>query len=132
MTRPKSKKLQITEAVLAELPSNVVDLELNVDQVLMRWWATGKQDGLRLTEYGNNAFVLAKIQYFDFEFTPKTQGWHGFLRDMSRKIKCPYYMGSKRVDGGRKPYIRMYDSKIAMMVELYGDIISYLESIRTR
>ena len=37
-----------------------------------------------------------------------------------------------RSDKKNKPYIRLYDSKVAMMVSLYGNINEYLESVKVR
>ena len=55
------------------------------------------------------------------------------LEYCSKKIKCPYYFGVNKNDMKEKEaYIRLYDSKIAMMVQLYGDIHSYLESVKAR
>jgi hypothetical protein len=42
-------------------------------------------------------------------------------------------LGVNKIEGKKKqPYIRLYDSKIAMMIELYGDIVSYLDSVKVR
>ena len=44
----------------------------------------------------------------------------------------PLLLGVTKEQGKKnKPYIRLYDSKIAMMISLYGDIDSYLKSIKT-
>ena len=55
MTERKSHKLIITEAVLAELPENQ-RLDSKADELMFRIWASGRQDGLRLTEYGDFIF----------------------------------------------------------------------------
>jgi len=36
---------------------------------------------------------------------------------------------SKQPGEKNEPFIRLYDSKIAVMMSLYGDLHSYLESI---
>jgi hypothetical protein len=42
-------------------------------------------------------------------------------------------LGVNKIEGKKKkPYIRLYDSKIAMMIELYGDIVGYLDSIKVK
>ena len=54
------------------------------------------------------------------------------IEELNKKIKCPYYMGVNK-DGKKSfPYIRFYDSKIAMMVSLYGNVNEYLDSIKVK
>lgn len=129
MNKRKSKKQQITEAILAEISkSNAIYQELPLEHIMFKWWFTGRQDGLRLTDEGVLAFKLANITFYDCEFKQDGQSYHSFILDLNNKIKCPYYLGMNKVD--KKMYIRLYDSKIAMMLNLYGDIRSYLDSIK--
>ena len=134
MPKRKTVKQQITEAVLKEIPvqySN--DHTLPIEEVMFRWWQTGRQEGLRLTPDGVVAFQLAEIEYFDCDFPAVDQSWHSFLLELGKKIKCPYFIGSKKPNGKKNvPFIRFYDSKIAMMVALYGDLRGYLDSIKLR
>ena len=133
MTERKSHKLIITEAVLAELPENQ-RLDSKADELMVRIWASGRQDGLRLTEYGDFIFRTAEIEYYqsDFKIREGTSD-HAYIMEIHKKIKCPFYLGVNKIEGKKKqPYIRLYDSKIAMMIELYGDIVSYLDSIKVR
>jgi hypothetical protein len=91
-------KQKITDAVLAELtPPNRPD---GTDEKIMeKWFTTPNQESLRLTYMGNEAFVAADIEFFDFELEHTAvdpRGWYGVLHDMSKKIKCPYYLGTAR------------------------------------
>ena len=132
MSKPTHKEL-ITEAVILQMPSGWT--EWTKEEALKRWWQTGARgDTLRLTEFGDTAFRLSEIEFYEYEFTKKIEGsYHGYLLELSRKIKCPYYLGVNKQDGKKnKPYIRLYDSKVAMMVSLYGDIDSYLKSVKLR
>jgi hypothetical protein len=137
MTNPKLTKLKITEAVVKELPLSSQQDIGDVDKILSRWWATGRQDGLRLTEYGDLNFRMAEIEFYEFGLesdikkNPK-QEWHLFLLECNRKIKCPYYLGVNTIDKKKIPYIRFYDSKIAMMVQLYGSLRDYLNSVKDK
>jgi hypothetical protein len=133
MTSVKSHKLIITEAVLAELPHNQI-VDSTADNLMMRIWMSGRQDGLRLTEYGDFIFRMAEIEYYQSDFKLR-QGIseHAYVMEINKKIKCPFYLGVNKIEGKKKqPYIRLYDSKIAMMIELYGDIVSYLDSVKVR
>jgi len=126
----KSLKHIITETVL-----NQVDHQITFDEAMQKWWMTMRNEtGLRLTEMGDLSFRFADIAFYDYDFDIRLDdGWHNFILTMNKKIKCPYYLGVNKVEGQKaEPYIRLYDSKIAMMMTLYGDIHSYLDSIKVR
>ncbi|MEI7817994.1 MAG: hypothetical protein WCI45_12480 [Desulfuromonadales bacterium] len=128
MPERKSTKRLITEAVLAQLPEQ----DSTIEEIIFQWWMTGRQDGLRLTQTGDTAFRLAEIEYFNCPADKLPPGsWYNFLVDLNRKMKCPYYLGSTKEEK-REPYIRIYDSKIAMMLTIYGNLQEYLESITAR
>jgi len=132
MNKPSLKEL-ITDAVIKQLPQAWE--EWTLEESLKKWWQTGARgDSLRLTEIGDTAFRLAEIEFYQYEFSKKIEGsYHSYILDLSKKLKCPYYLGANKQEGKKsRPYIRLYDSKIAMMVSLYGDIDSYLKSIKVR
>lgn len=138
MTYPKTKS-EIVKLVLDEAAGNP-DFpwkDFPADKILFDWFVTGRSGaGLRLTDAGAKAFELAHIAHYDFEFTPPSNAkgqfpWGKFTMMLDKKVKCPYYVGVKLVDNGKKqPYIRVYDHKIAMMFTLYGDLQSYIESVK--
>lgn len=143
MNRYRDLKLRITNAVLSELDGKYPH-ELTIDQIIDLWFLNPNQEGLRLSFVGNANFEQAGIEFFEFDFEKRIDpnGWYGFLLDMSKKIKCPYYLSSGRKKKPTKssspknpsayihqPYVRLYDSKIAMMVGLYGTMKEYLDSI---
>jgi hypothetical protein len=133
MSERKSLKQIITEAVLAELPDNN-SVDSTADNLMMRIWMSGRQDGLRLTEYGDFIFRMAEIEYYQSEFKLREgTSEHSYVMEINKKIKCPFFLGVNKIEGKKKqPYIRLYDSKIAMMIELYGNIVSYLDSVKVR
>ena len=134
MSKRKTLKETITEVVLAQLPDSLNHEKIiPVDKLLSRWWMTGRQDGLRLTDTGDLAFRMAEIEFYqyDLKLKPETQ-YHAYILELNKKIKCPYYMGVNK-DGKKSfPYIRFYDSKIAMLVSLYGNVNEYLDSIKVK
>jgi hypothetical protein len=122
-------KYKITEAVLKQLPYENQPLE----KIIRSWWFTMNGDGLRLTPLGDTKFREADIEYYLCPMKVTHYTWYKFVSDCNSKLKCPYYLGVNKKENERPdPFIRLYDSKIAMMMTLYGDIQSYLESIRTR
>jgi len=129
MTKLKLKEI-ITLSILKELD----DGSWTYDDAMTKWWMTMRNEqGLRLTEMGDLAFRLAQIEFYNYDFNVELDsGWHGFILDMNKKIKCPYYIGVNKDKEKKQPFIRLYDSKIAMMVGLYGNITDYLKSIKVR
>lgn len=133
MSNRKTRKQIITEAVLAELPAQ----DKPIDKIIQEWWMTGTSgEGLRLTAIGDLNFKLAEIEYYQCPLKNKAinrSSYYAFISELSKKIKCPYFLGVNKVENDKaEPYIRLYDSKIAMMMTLYGDIQSYLDSIKVR
>ena len=131
MPERKSVKRLITEAVLEQLP----DQQQDIDHIISEWWMTGRQEGLRLTAQGDAYFKLAEIEFFDCPMDKIPAGtWYSFILEINKKIKCPYYLHVyNKVDGKKgEPFIRIYDSKIAMMLTIYGNLQEYLESITAR
>ena len=121
-------KETITKAVLAQLPSSEF-----TPQVIKDWWLTKSGNSLRLSQLGDMAFRHAEIEFFDLPIEITQNNWHKFILDCGKKIKCPYYIGVNTDDGKKKAmYIRLYDSKIAVVMTLYGDIHSYLDSIKVK
>jgi hypothetical protein len=138
MNYPKTK-IDIINVILAEakddpdFPWN----NISPEKLVFEWFITGRAgSGLRLTDSGSQAFKLSNIAHYDFDFTPPSSirgqhNWSKYTLVLDKKIKCPYYIGIKLTDKDKKqPYIRIYDHQIAMMLSLYGDIESYIESIK--
>jgi hypothetical protein len=128
----KRSKLEITKAVLKEIPYNLTDDHiLPIEKVMFKWWLSGGYGtGLRLSNLGFDAFTKAKITYYEFplysEKTNVTDLIHNprkFTLMLSKRIKCPFY-----ITDVNKPTIKIYDDKIAMMVTLYGTLQEYLDS----
>jgi hypothetical protein len=128
MSDRKKLKYTITKAVMDQLPYNNTPIESHISD----WWFTKSGDSLRLTPRGDFNFREANIEFFDLPVKVKKTNWYKFLSECNKKIKCPYYFSVNKDVESKEPFIRLYDSKIAMMLALYGDIESYLESVRTR
>lgn len=128
MSDRKKLKYTITKAVMDQLPKNDISFESRISD----WWFTKSGDSLRLTPQGDFKFREAQIEFFDLPVKVKHTNWYKFLTECNKKIKCPYYFSVNKDADSKEPFIRLYDSKIAMMLALYGDIESYLESVRIR
>jgi hypothetical protein len=76
---------------------------------------------------------MAEIEFYQYDLaTRPADGYYSWVMELNKKIKCPYYMGVNKDGKKSKPFIRFYDSKIAMMVSLYGNVNEYLDSIKVR
>lgn len=130
MTKKTYKEI-ITETVISQLKDGI----WTYDEAIKKWWMTVRSDrGLRLTDIGDFGFRTAEIEFYEYDckFNQDTS-MHSIILDLSKKIKCPYYLGLKKTEGSKgKPYIRLYDSRIAVMISLYGNISDYLNSIKER
>jgi len=133
----KNKEL-ITKALIEILEIDISQPKNSVNDLLFKWWATGRSgSGLRLTEDGMEAFTLADIEHYDFPLFVnekykglKKEDLKKFTLNLGKKIKCPWYIGLKNQQA-KSAYIRIYDSKIAMMITLYGSFLEYIDSART-
>lgn len=130
-------KYIITEIVYNEL----CDIDIvtwgnrKIDDLMFEWWLSGRSGlSLRLTDEGMNAFSLANITYYSFELDMKLFSnivqYEIFLKKMSKKLACPYYLGVKKYKENKNPHILLYDNKIAMLVSLYGSVIEYIDSVK--
>jgi len=123
-----NNKEKLTKVVLDNLPALNPWADKSLDQVVSQWYMARRSlSCYRLSDHGKLAFELADIQGYDFTIKCDKEIYHGMLHKgiLSKKIKCPYYLGFKtnRYDSA---YITVYDSKIAMMITLYGNVLEYL------
>jgi hypothetical protein len=104
----------------------------NYERAMQSWWANPRKDGgLRLTLVGDLEFRYAKLESYTHILSFKNlikSNYYQFVLEIEKKIKCPYYLDVDNAE--KKPYIRLYDSRISMMLNLYGDLESYLNSIK--
>lgn len=129
----ESVKRKITKAILAQIPDSHIDLNMAMKAF---WLDIRNEGGLRLSDSGEKAFKVADIESFEFPFRLKRitdkdaiYSYQNLMLDLSQKLPCPYYIGRHKPN---EPFIKIYDSKIAMMVNLYGDIYEYLRNSQIR
>jgi len=121
-------KKQITEKIYNFLPATSPYKNQSVDKLMFTWWDTGRSGmSLQLSEEGKSVFDLLEIQFYDFSFSIGKNNFPNFLVKLGKKIKCPYYVGFKN-NLYKSAYIRIYDSKTAMIIALYGTFLEYIES----
>jgi len=126
-----NNKHKLTATIFENIPDEMNPWhDRTLDSLVSDWWMTKRSPSCyRLSDTGNRAFQLAEIQGYEFplKLTEKDQYTSLFKRGLlSKKINCPYFIGLKnqRVSSA---YIIVYDSRVAMMITLYGNILEYLK-----
>lgn len=100
--------------------------DYGLSSALRTWWVNLRSSGgLGLTTTGFQMFKDAKLEYYDFEVSESMSAIYFIAVRCDRVIPCPYYLRYI----GRKRYITVYDSRVAMMIQLHGSFMSYLESL---
>jgi hypothetical protein len=123
-----SMKYKLTKIVY-ELCKDQLDKNLTLDKCLFSWWLTGRAaDSLCLTKSGAIAFDLAEIQSYTFPIHRVDD--KGKIVTMvsipliHKKMTCPFsFYGNPS-----NAFIKVYDSKIAVMIQLYGSFADYIEN----
>jgi len=134
MIYPKSK-LEIVNTILSETKEDP-DFPWNnrePDKLVFEWFVTGRVgEGLRLSDVGAKAFEKANIASYTFDIQlDANQPFNNYAMRMNKKIRCPYYIGVKLDEKKKKrPFIRIYDHKIAMLMTLYGSVDDYMDSVK--
>ena len=130
----ESIKRRITKAIIEQTGSE--DL-INLESAMKTFWLDFRNEGgLRLTDIGDSFFKRADIESFEFPFRLQKvhdkepiYSYQNLMLDLSLKVPCPYYIGRHKPN---EPYIKIYDSKIAVMINLYGDIYEYLRNTQIK
>lgn len=130
----RNKKLQIIKIIRSILDSKSVNhwKDLSEDKLLFQWFLTSRNsDGLRLSDDGKKAFYLAEIAHYEFpvELLNVFPAWSNFNFMLCKKLHCPFHISVDGRPNSRNATIKIYDSKVAMLITLYGGINEYLESI---
>lgn len=136
MTR-LSVKHKITNLVYESLPEHSKYHGLSIDQIVFKWFVTGRTgSGLRLTEEGFKKFTEANLTHFDFTINHTITGIFKnpniFAMSLNNHINCPYYLGVTRDESKSKVFLRIYDSKTAMMINLYGTVEEFIASQKSK
>jgi hypothetical protein len=130
-------KKTITEIVQNQLPYDHEDKNTSLEDLMFKWWVTGRTGtGLRLTDQGYMAFVRADIQEYNYVINPEAfvkklnnkASWDLTLK-IGKAIKCPWFItmtDKKTKVSSRFLTVKIFDSKVAMMINLYGSLEDYL------
>lgn len=122
-------KTQYTEILYKHL-KDTFEPDLDLNKLYKRYWFTGRSTkNLRLTEEGKKAFDMLDLEFFEFHLNTTTEKFPYHMVNIGKKLKTPFYIGFRN-RFYKSAYIRIYDSKIAMLITLYGSFDEYLNSIK--
>jgi hypothetical protein len=89
------------------------------------WWIHADRNNWRLTWQGYNDFKdILKLESWDFDFESRDLKPWIYLK-LARHLKIPFYI----VDNKKHNKLVLFDSKSAMMVRLYGDLIKWIRTL---
>lgn len=112
-------KLHLTEELLGYLPD---EEKITIEQAMVTWWFNLREGGgLRLTNTGYTALKTSlKLQSWRFEIDrPRAFKNKRLVLALDRKLNWPYYM--------EKNWVDFFNSKEAMMAQMYPNLESFLE-----
>jgi hypothetical protein len=128
MTKFVLDKKIITQKVLSVIQDDNYtqsDLEMS----LFKWWSNIRSDGgLRLTDEGHRVFNDAGLENFGYHFDKWTSS---LLLKFDRYMPCPYHLDIGAI-ASEKSHVRIYDSRVAMLIGLHGTIIDYVDSLEVK
>jgi hypothetical protein len=118
-------KEQFTKLLHTHLNDNT-----DINKLYKLYWYTGRSTkNLRLTEEGKKAFDMLDLEFFEFHLNTKTERFSYDVLNIGKKLKTPFWIGFRN-RFYKSAYIRIYDSKVAMLINLYGSFDEYLNSIK--
>jgi hypothetical protein len=116
-----TNKEEITRKILPLIDSTEIS---DFDYAMKTWWVNIRNTGgLCLTALGDKVFRQAKIECYDLIFS-----WTNFnnssVLKLDRKMPCPYHL----YVSNKQNFVRVYDSRVAMMIALQGGIEHFLKN----
>ena len=120
---------QVTAAVLRILTPDYTEEDLH--QANITWWKNFRRTGgLALTFKGTEAFRDALIDFEEYDIgTAGVVTGMGMAAVLANKMVVPYHF---YIDEHRTMKVKIYDSRVSMMVVLYGTVREYLETLPNR
>ena len=116
-------RTDITRSIIELLPG---DQTLSLDQAIISWYRNIRRNGgLRLTDRGFEVLSGLELDSHQIPLTEKKISRKTLL-DLDRKLMFPYYINT------RKNHLTLFSSREAMLATLYGDTITWLESLQPR
>ena len=125
-TREVRDKRKLTEELVKQLDP---DLGITLKRAMHTWWFNiRKNGGMRLTGPGYTVFVeQLDLARYEWSIQDPHQFNQHVILALDRKIQMPYYISATK---GIPKKIVFFGSQEAVMVNLYGDLGRWLDSIQ--
>jgi len=116
---------EFVQQALEQLQSAPADSKQEIENTVDEWWWIDIEDNWRLTWFGYASLTDLKIESWEFNFDIKDiRPW--MYLTLSRKLKAPFYI----VDNKKHAKLVVFDSRSAVMINLYGNLIRWLETLK--
>jgi len=112
-------KQAITKLLINQMPDGK---RVKLEEAMVTWWFNIREDGgLRLTKTGYRALKKEiQLETWRFEVVqPRATKNKRLILALDRKLMWPYYM--------EKNWVEFFNSKEAMMAQMYPNLESFLE-----
>jgi hypothetical protein len=122
-------RMLITATVLKLIKSDYTPEDL--ERVRVTWWKNVRPSGgFGLTFDGDQAFRQADLEHWDFDagIVDNSLSAMSFAVAVDKKMPVPYYLYFSK----RHKYLRIYDSRVAMLMGLYGNVSEYLTTLKAK
>jgi hypothetical protein len=118
----------ITKKILSIINPEYTEADLH--QAMVTWWQNIRSTGgFGLTYAGSQAFEKAELEFQEFDNGVSSHmGNSGLSIGLDRKMITPYYFYSNE----KRQKIKIYDSRIAMLVTLHESVGAYLKTLDER
>jgi hypothetical protein len=116
---------EFVQQVLERLQSAPAEIKSDIERSVDQWWWINIEDNWRLTWYGYACLTDLNEKSWEFDFDIKDiRPW--MYLTLSRKLKAPFYI----VDNKKHAKLVVFDSRSAVMINLYGNLIRWLETLK--
>jgi hypothetical protein len=114
----------LTQQLVNLLPTHI---KITEQDAMVTWWYNIRRDGgLRLTPLGFHVLKNdLELENFVYLIDNPTMWSKKLLLDLDRKMRFPYF-----IEKGTRIYF--FSGKEAMMINLYGDLKSWLKNYESR
>ena len=119
-------KLKLTQELVNLLPEAT---KVSIKSAMGTWWYNlRKNGGMRLTNQGYKIFVNdLDLEHFGYAITDPLTFNKKIILQLDRKMQMPYYIHAVK---GIPKKIVFFDSREAVMVNLYGNLEQFLDNYR--
>jgi hypothetical protein len=126
MTKFVCDRRVVVKRILDIIKPDNTDEDVNI--AMKTWWQNIRRTGgFSLSNTGAEMFKRADLEYheIDYGIVLNSLSATAFAAILDKKMPAPFFL----IFQNRRKYIRVYDSRMALMMALYDDINAYLDSL---